>query len=234
MPAPLAKLVTTLRRLPLFTDLSEIELSLIAQHVTFRRYESGTIIFSEGDSCHELFLVQEGSVRLFKTAANGRQQLLGIERTGNSLAEIPVFDGDCYPATAQAECATTLLRLDAAVFRDFCLQHPEVALKVIKVLAHRLRRMGSLVEDLSFVSVRGRLIGHILSLAHEQGRTTPSGLEFELTENNEELAARSGTVRELISRNLGRLHNEGLIAISRRTVRIPELSTLKAEIYRSR
>jgi CRP-like cAMP-binding protein len=234
MTAPLAKLVTTLRRLPLFTDLSEIELSLITQHVTLRRYESGTIIFSEGDSCNELFLVQEGSVRLFKTAANGRQQLLGIERTGNSLAEIPVFDGDCYPATAQAECMTILLRLDAAIFRDFCLQHPEVALKVIKVLAHRLRRMGSLVEDLSFVSVRGRLIGHILSLAHEHGRTTPSGLEFELTENNEELAARLGTVRELISRNLGRLHNEGLIAISRRTVRIPELATLKAEIDRSR
>jgi len=232
MPAQLASLVATLRRLPLFTDLSETELALIARHVTTHRYDPGAIIFSEGDSCRELFLVQEGSVRLFKTADNGRQQLLGIERTGNSLAEIPIFDDDTHPATAQAECVTILLRLDAKVFRAFCLQQPEVALKVIKVLAHRLRRMGNLVEELSFVTVRGRLIAHLLQLARENGRSTGHGFEFELVENNEELATRLGTVRELISRNLGRLHNEKLIEIHRRTVRIYDCEALQAEIKR--
>ncbi len=64
--------------------------------------------------------------------------------------------------------------------------------------------------------------------------TLLKAVEFDLTENNEELAARLGTVRELVSRNLGRLHNECLIEINRRTVRIPNIAALKEETTRSR
>jgi CRP/FNR family transcriptional regulator len=226
MPESISKLVLTLRRLPLFTDLAESELSLIAGYVKLHHYEAGENIFSEGDPCRELLIVKEGSVKMLKTAANGRQQLIGIERPGNSLTEIAVFDGGAYPATARAVLPTILLRLEAEHFRRICLQHPEVSLKVIKVLGHRLRRMGSLVEELSFSTVRGRLITHLVQLA-EQGRRTSAGIEFELTENNEELAARLGTVRELVSRNLGRLHGEGLIEIRRRTVIVTDLDSLK-------
>jgi len=75
--------------------------------------------------------------------------------------------------------------------------------------------MGSLVEDLSFSTVRGRLLACLVHMATEEGRQTTAEFEFQLTENNEELAARLGTVRELVSRNLGRLHGEGLIEIRR-------------------
>jgi CRP/FNR family transcriptional regulator len=105
-----------------------------------------------------------------------------------------------------------------------------VALKVIKVLAHRLRHLSGLVEELSFATVRDRLAAHLIRLAENSGRTTKRGIEFDLAENNEELAARLGTVRELISRNLGRLHGEGLIEIRRRTVTIPDLPKLKQQI----
>jgi len=109
-----------------------------------------------------------------------------------------------------------------------------MALKVIKVLSHRLRRMSGLIEDLSFSTVRGRLMAYLGHLAREAGHRVPEGIEFELTENNEQLAARFGTVRELVSRTLGRLHNEGLVQMSRRTVRIPNLDALAEEITRSR
>ncbi len=227
-------IVAALHRLPLFTDLSEQQLNVVAAQAMLRQYESEELIFAEGDACQELFIVKEGSVRIFKTAANGREQLISIERTGSSLAEIPVFDNDCYPVSAQAITPAALIRLDATTFRGICLQHPDVALKVIKVLAHRLRRMGSLVEDLSFTTVRGRLIAHLLQLAKSAGRQAPSGTEFTLTENNEELAARLGTVRELISRNMGRLHNEGLIHMQSRKVTIPNLKTLQTEIDRDK
>jgi len=101
---------------------------------------------------------------------------------------------------------------------------------VIKVLGHRLRHLDGLVEELSFSTVRGRLIAHLLRLAEERGRLTGGAAKFELDENNEELAARLGTVRELISRNLGRLHGEGLIEMQRRTVRIPDVKRLANEI----
>jgi CRP/FNR family transcriptional regulator len=86
---------------------------------------------------------------------------------------------------------------------------------MIKALAHRLRLVDRLVEELSFVTVRGRLAAYLLRLADEAGSD-----DFHLPENNEELAARLGTVRELVSCNLGRLHTEGVIRVSRRHVRI--------------
>jgi CRP-like cAMP-binding protein len=230
MCPPKPDLVGTLRRLPLFTDLSDQELGLIAQNVTRLRYEEGARIFSEGDSCRELLIVEEGTVRIIKSAPDGRQQLIGLERYGNSLAEVPVFDGGHYPATAEAASATVVLRLPADEFRKICLKNPELALKVFRVLGHRLRHLMRLVEDLSFTTVRGRLIAHLLQLADETGRKTSGGIQFELSENNEELAARLGTVRELVSRNLGRLHGAGLIEMKRRTIRIPNPAALIDEI----
>jgi CRP/FNR family transcriptional regulator len=225
-----SNLAPALRRLALFNDLSEEELALIAARVTTVEYECDAIVFSEGDICRELLIVKEGMVKLLKTASNGRQQLLSIERAGNSLAEIAVFDGGAYPATATAASHAILLRLDADHFRRICLEHPEVAMKVVVVLGHRLRRMGALVESLSFSTVRGRLIAYLLHLVAEEGRSTAAGIEFELNENNEELAARLGTVRELVSRNLGRLHGEGLIQMRRRAVIVPDLPALKEQI----
>jgi len=234
MEALKSKLATTLGRLALFTDLSEAELALVAERVVRRAYVVGAIIFSEGGPCRELLIIEEGTVKLAKTAPSGRQQLINIERPGNALAEVPVFDEGRYQATAEAVTDTTLLHLDASHFRSICLRHPEVALKVIKVLGHRMRHLDGLVEELSFSTVRDRLVAHLIRLAEDGGRTSSRGVEFELTENNEELAARLGTVRELISRNLGRLHGEGLIVIRRRTVTIPNVSTLKSEITGTR
>jgi CRP/FNR family transcriptional regulator, cyclic AMP receptor protein len=230
MPPTKADLVGTLRRLPLFTDLSYQELALIAENVSRLRYEKGATIFSEGDPCDELLIVEEGTVKIVKSAPNGRLQLMGIERRGNSLSEVPVFDGGRYPSSAEAASTTSLLRLPADNFRRICLQNPELSLKVFKVLGHRLRQLGSLIEGLSFSTVRGRLISHLVRLADQIGHRTPSGVQFELSENNEELAARLGTVRELVSRNLGRLHGAGLIAMSRRAINIPDLDALRKEI----
>lgn len=228
-----SNLSLTLRRLPLFNDLSDHEIALVAERVTSHSYVAGAIIFSEGEICRELLIVREGSVKILKTAPSGRQQLIGIERAGNSLSEVPVFDGGPYPATAEAIGPTVLLRLPAEHFRRICLQRAEVALKVIAVLGHRLRRMGTLIEELSFGTVRGRLIAHLIRLAEAVGHPTPHGIEFPLTENNEELATRLGTVRELVSRNLGRLHGEGWIEMRRRSVTVVNLAALKEEAARS-
>jgi CRP/FNR family transcriptional regulator, cyclic AMP receptor protein len=227
---PKPDLVATLRRLPLFTDLSDKELALVAENVNRLRYEEGAAIFSEGDPCHELLIVEVGTVKIFKSALDGREQLIGVERRGNSLAEVPVFDGGRYPASAEATSTTVLLRLPADNFRRICLQNPELALKVFKVLGHRLRHLMSLVEELSFSTVRKRLIAYLLKLAEDTGQQTSRGIQFELLENNEELAARLGTVRELVSRNLGRLHGAGFIEMNRRTINLPDPAALRDEI----
>jgi CRP-like cAMP-binding protein len=223
-------LIATLRRVPLFNELSEDELASLAERVTVHEYDAAAIVFSEGDVCRELYVVKDGAVKVLKIALSGRHQLIAMERAGNTLSEIPVFDGGRYPATAQAAERTSLLRLEADHFRAICLQQPALAMKVIKVLGHRLRHMGRLIEDLSFSTVRGRLVAHLIRLADENGRQIDGGTGFELTENNEELAGRLGTVRELISRTLGRLHGEGWIEMRRRLVVIRDLEGLRREI----
>jgi CRP-like cAMP-binding protein len=220
----------TLRRLPLFNDLSYSELALIAEGVTRLHFADGTLIFAEGDVCRELLIVEEGEVKMIKSAPDGRQLLLGIERKGSALAEIAVFDAGCYPATAQAACSTTLLRLAAENFRRICVENPGMALKLFKVLAGRLRHLVRLVEELSFSTVRARLIAHLLRLGEQSADPASGVVSFQLSENNEELAARLGTVRELVSRNLGRLHGERLIEIKKRTVRILDLRALRSEM----
>jgi CRP/FNR family transcriptional regulator len=229
MRTPETNLLNTLRRVALFNELSEKELAALAERTVRKSYQAGAIIFSEGDQCKELLIVEDGRVRLYKSTPNGREQLIGIERLGNTLAEVPVLDGGRHSVTACAQDSVNLLSLDADVFRRVCLQNPQVAVKLIKVLGHRLRHLDGLVEELSFSTVRGRLVSHLSRLARERGRISEDCTEFELNENNEELAARLGTVRELISRNLGRLHGDGLIQMRGRTVRIPDLKRFERE-----
>src|SRR5258708_21108109 len=90
--------IRTLRRLPLFTDLSDVELAQIAEGVSRLYFEEGILIFGEGDVCRELLIVEEGTVKIVKSAFSGRPQLLGIERKGNSLADGAVAYGARHPA----------------------------------------------------------------------------------------------------------------------------------------
>jgi CRP/FNR family cyclic AMP-dependent transcriptional regulator len=226
-------LVRTLQRVPLFNELSVDELTLIASELTAKRFDGGQIVFHEGEPGGDLLIVKTGSVRILKTAASGRQQLISIEREGSSLGEVSVFDGGCYSTTAITITPVELLRLKGDGFRRLCSSHPEVAFKVIRVLGHRLRHLRNLVEQLSFATIRARLVAHLLHLAEKRGVLGQEGIEIELDENNEELASRLGTVRELVSRNLGRLHGEGLIRMRRRAVTIPDEDALRAEIDRA-
>ncbi|WP_031496700.1 Crp/Fnr family transcriptional regulator [Bryobacter aggregatus] len=230
MTASTLAFVDTLCRVPLFNELSHAELASIAVGVSSLRFEAGAVIFSEGEKGGDLFIVQSGSVRIVKLSPGGRHQLIAIERPGNSLEESSVFDGGRYSVTALAIEDCTLLRLDGPSFFRFCLQHPDVAIKVIRVLAQRLKTLKRLVEDLSFATVRDRLIAHLLRLAQDAGKLCAEGILIELQENQEELAARLGTVRELISRNLGRLHGAGFIVMKRRALTIPDLDKLAAEL----
>jgi len=77
----------------------------------------------------------------------------------------------------------------------------------------RLRRLVGIIEELSFTTVRHRLVSLLFRLAQREGRQTAEGLEFSLPANNQELASQIGTVRELVLRNLSRLQAEGLVTV---------------------
>ncbi len=218
-----------LRKTPLFANLTEKEMEALARRVSTRRFERGELLFSEGDPCDGLFLIASGKIRIFKLSPSGREQVLAVEGSGSSFAELPVFDGGKYPASASVLEDAELLFISRRDFQNFCLEHPAVSLKVIAVVGSRLRRLVGIIEELSFTTVRQRLIALILRLAQEDGASSKAGISIELTKSHQELASELGTVRELVSRNFGRLQAEGFLQVDGRKIVVKDLEGLKRE-----
>jgi len=219
----------TLRQTPLFTGLSDAETAALAARVTRKRFDRGELLFNEGDRCQGLYLVANGKIRIFKLSPSGREQILAVEGPGSSFAELPVFDGGTYPASASALEDAEVLFISRKDFHGLCLQHPEVGLKVIAVVGARLRRLVGIIEELSFTTVRQRLIAVLLRLARTDGKRSKEGVVIEMPKSHQDLAAELGTVRELISRNLGRLEAEGYLDVEGRKIIVKDLTGLEQE-----
>ncbi len=218
--------VSIVRKVALFASLDEHEFADLERRIVTRQYESSQMIFAEGDPCTGLFIVQSGHIRIFKSSANGREQVLAIDGPGASVAELPVFDGGPYPASAVAASKLTLLFLSKQDFRALCVKYPEVALKVLRVIGGRLRRLVAIIEELSFTTVRHRLVALLLRLAKTESKKEGNAIIITLPAHNQELASQIGTVRELVSRNLSRLQQEGLIEQDGRKVVLRDIPGL--------
>lgn len=224
---PSRAIATHLHKTSLFSDLSEQELLALVDIAVSRTFQAGDELFQEGDDCDGMYVIVSGSVRLYKVAASGREQVLSIEGPGDAVAELPVFDGGPYPVSARAMTEAKVVFLGSQKLRQLCLVQPALALKVLKVVGRRLRKLVTLIEELSFTTVRHRLIGFLLKRAqhNRQGNVA----DFALPESHQEIASQIGTVRELVSRNLSRLCAEGLIHLDGKHCSIPNLNVLCEE-----
>lgn len=218
-----------LRKTQLFAGLTERETSALSAHFQRQTVPRDGLLFSEGDPCSGLFLVVAGKIRIFKLSPSGREQVLAVEGPGSSIAELPVFDGGDYPASASALGDAEVLFISRKDFQNFCREHPDVALKLIAVVGSRLRRLVGIIEELSFTTVRQRLIALLLRLAEESGSRSREGLRLNLTMSQQDLAAELGTVRELISRNLSRLQAQGFLEVDGRQIVIKDFAGLRRE-----
>ena len=218
-----------LRKTSLFANLTEAEMRALASRITRKRFHKDELLFAEGDPCTGLFLVAAGKVRIFKLSPSGREQILAVEGPGSSFAELPVFDGGNYPAAASALEDTEVLFVSRKDFQNFCREHPDVALQVIAVVGSRLRRLVGIIEELSFSTVRQRLVALLIRLAQASAVRSQEGIHIELTKSHQDLAAELGTVRELISRNLSRLQAEGFLDIEGRKIVVKDLPGLRQE-----
>jgi len=218
-----------LTKVPIFSGLTEQELAFLVQRAVPRHYAPGEIVFGEGEPCLGLYVVESGHVRIFKSSVGGREHVLSVDGPGGSIAELPVFDGGNYPASVAAVDEATLLFISKQDFQSLCMTHPQVALKVLRVVGARLRRLVGIIEELSFTTVRHRLASFLLRQAHKEGKRKDGGIEISLPPSNQEFASQIGTVRELVSRNLSRLQAEGVLEVDGRSVLIRDLKALEAE-----
>lgn len=201
-----------LGRTVLFGSLQSEELNELARLARKRELAQGELLFLAGEKAAGLFVIASGRIRAFRVNPQGREQTIHIETGGAVLAEVPVFDDGVYPATAVAEEPTTVLFIEKTDILQFLLQHPQVCLTALKLMAQRLRGHAELVDALSLQQVGQRLARFLLAQGRDQGARTNSGFQVDLALSNEELARRIGSVREVVSRTLTRLERDGLIA----------------------
>ncbi len=220
----MAERAVTLAQIPLFSSLTEAELQALSQRAVERHFATEEMLFWEGEPCAGIFLIVEGSVKIFKISPAGREMMLALETAPSTVAELPLFDGGPYPASVRVVDPVTALFINKSDFQQVCRQFPDVALKVLAVVGHRLRHLVAVVEAMTFGSVTQRLAKLILDYSRQVGAH-----EFEFPLTHQELASRLGTVREVVSRNLARFRAEGLIRVEGRKLSIVDPAGLARE-----
>lgn len=200
-----------LARCPLFAELAEADLHALATVARRRHLEAGEPLFMAGEAAKGLAVVVSGRVKIYVISpASGREVVLAVEHPFNAVAELVSLDGGPYPASAEAAEASEVLWLEQVGFQRILRERPEIALHLMGMLGRRLRRLVALVEQISFQEVVHRLARYLLGVAQD-------GVPFVL-DTNGAIAAQLGTVPELVSRNLSRLHAGGAIELQGRTV----------------
>lgn len=197
--------VDDLRAIPMLSTLDEPTLRDTARRVRPCAFRPGQHILLEGEEPPGLFFVVRGRVRLSRTAPDGREQVVAMVGPGEHFDPVPLFDGGPNPTAARAMSPVSCLLLPREELMALIGRHPGLALAALSAMAGQLRELVTLVEDLAFRSVRARLARQLLSEAGEGAA--------ELTQ--QELAERTGTVREIAGRALRRLAEEGLVRLER-------------------
>lgn len=226
--------IDALRGTQLFGNAAVKALKSLAECAVERRLKEGEILFLSGDTARGLYVAVSGSLRAFRESEEGREQTIHVERAGATFAEVPVFDNGPYPSTVIAEEESLVLFLKKEDVRHFLLQNPESALAALGLLAGRLRRVALLLEQLSLQDVTQRLAAMLVQEAANRGRVE-NGVSFSLPDSHQKIAARLGSVREVITRILHRFVNERLIEIRGHRIVILNAAGLqtKAKIERT-
>jgi len=209
-----------LRSVPYFSGVKPEVLDETRRLVFERKLKGGEIILLEGDPAEALFFLASGAVKMFKTSPDGKEQILSIVRPGEPFNDISVFDGGVNPASAQAMGNVTLYGVGREQVEDMLKRHPEMAMNVVRMMAQRVRQLVSLVEDLSFRHVIGRVAKILLEYASDRTDPRPR-----LTQ--QEIAAMAGTAREVVGRSLKALEEDGVIRLESHRVVISNREALR-------
>ncbi len=215
-----------LKSVPYFAGLSTDEFDSLKKLVFEKTLRRGEAILLEGEPAETLFFIVAGAVKVFKTSAEGKEQILSIVRPGESFNDVSIFDDAPSPASVRTMTPVVLYGVRKDELKTILHHHPQVALNIIKVLAGQVRQLLSLVEDLSFRHVIGRVAKILLEQAGDE--TSP---RTQLTQ--QDMAAMAGTAREVVARSLKTLEAEGSIKLDRHRIVITDKEALRGLVETS-
>jgi CRP/FNR family cyclic AMP-dependent transcriptional regulator len=204
---------------PYFSGLSPAELEEVSRLLFEKRYDRDEIIVTEEEKAEALYFVASGAVKVFKTSADGKEQILAIIHQEETFNEAPVFNGGLNPASAQAMTPVVVYGIKKGDMEAILRTKPKVAINVIGVMAKRLRHLVSLVEELSFKRVISRVARILLDYAGD-------GIAPGTRLTQRDMAAMAGTAREVVGRSLKDLTEDGAIRIDRHRIIITDRNAL--------
>lgn len=215
LPSDLSDRLETLRACRYFAGVNNAVLEQLASDTHLQRYLPGEAIFWEGNDCAGLHIISRGSVKLFKISPQGRQMVMKTFEGGDSFNEVPIFDGGSNPVNAAAITESDIWVVGCETIKKAIDEHPEMARAIIQNLSANLRMLVGLVEELSFYQVTNRLARLISQLPEEQ---LDGKRDQRLTQDA--MAARLGTVREVVARSIKELERSGAIRSQRGKIQI--------------
>lgn len=216
--------IEILTRAPYFGGLDPEILTAIAQVAEHQAYDRDQVVFMEGDPGAGLYIVEHGWFKVVKISLDGREQAIHFLGPGEAFNAMSVFTETPNPATVIAlEPSTALLVRRDAMIR-LLDAHPRLARIMIQKLAARVQHLITLVEDLSLRTVEARMARMLLAGGRQGEDQTVSRRRW-ATQN--EMAARLGTVPDVVSRTLRKLASEGMIEVSRHQIKILDIEGLE-------
>ncbi|MEK6576632.1 MAG: Crp/Fnr family transcriptional regulator [Nitrospirota bacterium] len=205
-----------------FSNLEKRYIDRIVKSSLEKRYSKGEVVFTQGEECDGFYIVKSGEVKVCKRSSEGREQVLGMFREGDFFGIVPLFDGGPYPANAEVCVDSVLIKIGKVPFLEIIKENPMISLNILPKISKRTREFTSAVENLSLKDVKDRLFSFILDEIGKRGTKDKDGMIIDLGMTHEEIAARLGTVREVITRSLSRLQKEGRLKIDDGIIIVPK------------
>jgi|FaiFalDrversion3_1042247.scaffolds.fasta_scaffold02110_2 CRP-like cAMP-binding protein len=222
------ELLEVLSGYPLFRGVPRESLRALIHMGVERKCSAGRFLFLEGDPAEGVYLLLEGYVKIVQTDVSGQEVVVQVAGPGEPLGLIATFADSPYPASAQAVSPARALWLPGEALRGFLLRHPEVALRLLRVLAERLHETHRRLLEVSVLRVERRLARVLVRLASRLGERTEEGIVVTMPLSREELAELCGTRLHTVSRLLNRWQRAGWVRLGRRRIVLREPHALVA------
>ena len=209
-----------LRNVPIFTDLTDSDLTKIASKMVPRVYEKGQMILLEESMGETFFIITQGAVKVTRLSADGREVILAILGESDFFGEMSLLDGGGRSANIVANEEAKVLTLSRNDFLDCLESYPKIAIALLEELATRLRKSDQQIESLSLSDSEHRIGITLIRLAAElgtikQGHVTVKNLPYQ-----QDIANMAGTSRETVSRTLKLLEDKKLVRRENRNLTI--------------
>ena len=220
--------MSDVRAISYFESLSDDAAHRLAREWSARSYETRELILREGDPAHGFYLMRKGKARILRTGPDGREQTFRIASSGDTFGEVPVIDRSPNPATVQTMEPSEVVFIPSESFIRSIRAHPDVALRVLVHIARRLRSFTELVEQISLQTVQSRLARYVYQLAREEGMTVDGSVVVPREITQQDLASVVGSVREVVSRTLKAMEEDGILTVRRHEILVHDLGALRA------